>query len=1052
MYDKFWGFPVLDSSTLHFLLSIFNPYFMKKLLKFLAIFIVFLLAAMVSIPFFFKDKIQAKVNTEISKKVNATFYYKDFGLSFFKHFPQITVSLSDFGVVGKSPFVGDTLINAQSFNVSLDVKSVFSGGEIQVNHIGLDAPKILVKVLKDGSKNYDILKKSEVSPDDKNVQPSDFQANINEWKITDGQMIYDDKLQNTLVEMKGVNHEGSGEISTNIYDLLTKTEIQNATILYNGKEFLKDKKIMADMALNIDNGNKKYAFKDNTLTINDFPIKFNGFVALPEANKIKMDITYSTEESDFKKILSLVPGVFTEKFSSIKADGKVIFGGNFKGEYSATTFPSFDFDLKIQNGQFQYPDLPTAVTGINLDMTASNTTEDLNNTVIDLKKFAMNLGQNPVKGRVLLEGLRKMKVDADIDAKLDLQQVEQMFPMKGLAMKGLYNVKLKAKGIYDSLSHQFPEIDGQMVLKNGFIKSDKFPEPIDNLNINASILNQDGALSSTKLMISDLRMVMQNEPFEASGTITNFENPSWEIKAKGKIDLTKITKVYPLNDMTLKGKLDADIETKGMMADVKAKRYAKLPTSGKAKVSGFEFVSKQYPQGIKVTQADLNFTPQNIQAKNVSGFLGTSDFVGEGTMSNYIGYALNNETIKGEFDVKSQKFNVNEWMTDSPKSAGNSTQKQLVEIPKNIDLKLNAAIAEVLYDKMKMKDTKGVLNVGGGALKLQNVRFDALGGSFTTDGTYNTKDVAKPTFDFALGLENVNISEAYQNLTVVKALMPIAEYILGDFTSKFKINGDLGQDMMPKLQSVSGEGIVKVLKATVQKNDMVDKLVETTKLNKLKDLQLNNLLMAASIKDGKLEFKPFDLKYEDYKMTIAGLNYLDGAINYDIKMDVPTGNIGQAFNTAFLNWTGKNLQGTDRVKFDLKLGGTYKTPKFAFNGSSTAISLKDAVTAQAKAQIEAAKAKALEEADKLRKEAEAKILAEKDRLLKEAEAKKTELEAKAKAEIQKQKDAIETKAQAAVDSIKRAASERAKKLLEEQKKNVLDGLFKKPKPVKKDSV
>jgi hypothetical protein len=201
-----------------------------------------------------------------------------------------------------------------------------------------------------------------------------------------------------------------------------------------------------------------------------------------------------------------------------------------------------------------------------------------------------------------------------------------------------------------------------------------------------------------------------------------------------------------------------------------------------------------------------------------------------------------------------------------------------------------------------------------------------------------------------------------------------------------------------------------------------------------------------------LEFKPFDLKYEDYKMTIAGLNYLDGAINYDIKMDAPTGNIGQAFNSAFLNWTGKNLQGTDRVKFDLKLGGTYKTPKFAFNGSSTAISLKDAVTAQAKAQIEAAKAKALEEADKLRKEAEAKIMSEKDRLLKEAEAKKTELEAKAKAEIQKQKDAIETKAQAAVDSIKKAASERAKKLLEEQKKNVLDGIFKKPKPVKKDSV
>jgi predicted kinase len=35
--------------------------------------------------------------------------------------------------------------------------------------------------------------------------------------------------------------------------------------------------------------------------------------------------------------------------------------------------------------------------------------------------------------------------------------------------------------------------------------------------------------------------------------------------------------------------------------------------------------------------------------------------------------------------------------------------------------------------------------------------------------------------------------------------------------------------------------------------------------------------------------------------------------------------------------------------------------------------------------------------------------------------------------------------------LKKAALERAKKLLESQKKGVLDGIFKKPQPAKKDS-
>ena len=46
---------------------------------------------------------------------------------------------------------------------------------------------------------------------------------------------------------------------------------------------------------------------------------------------------------------------------------------------------------------------------------------------------------------------------------------------------------------------------------------------------------------------------------------------------------------------------------------------------------------------------------------------------------------------------------------------------------------------------------------------------------------------------------------------------------------------------------------------------------------------------------------------------------------------------------------------------------------------------------------------------------------------------------------------IQAQAKATADSLKKAALERAKKLLESQKKGVLDGIFKKPQPAKKDS-
>ena len=1042
---------------------------MKKILIIFVSIIALFAGVLFAVPIFFKDKIQAKVNQEIQKKINATVYYKDFDLSLIKNFPNVNLSLSGFGVVGRSPFGGDTLVQAKSFSVSADMKSIFSGDKIEINSIQFDTPKILLKVLKDGSNNYDIYKSDTLAAQqNESNEKSNFQLGIKSWKITDGQIIYDDKLKNTYVSLQNITHEGSGDINSNVYDLSTKTEIEKGNIEYGGTSYLTNKKVSANMDFMVDQGNNKYTFKDNSLTINDFILNFAGSIAMPNTSNIVMDLTYSSPENSFKNFLSLVPNIYTDKFKDLKAEGNVKFDGFVKGTKNAIQFPTYDFNLLVSNAMFQYPNLPNAVTGINIDFKAKNNTNDLNNSVLDFKKLVMNFGKNPINGRILIEGLKKSKVDADLVAKLDLQQIAKIFPMKGLEMRGLYDVNMKAKGTYDTLTKQFPQVNAVMSLAKGFIKSDKFLEPIQNINAKATLLNTDGVLASTRLDISTLKLVFDNEPFTAEGHIQNFENYNWDIKAKGKIDLTKITKIYHLKDMTLKGIIDADIQTKGKMSDVTAKRYSNLPTSGKANVKGIEFTSKDYPQGIKITSANMTFSPQSINVSDSKGYLGTSDFTGNGTFSNYIGYVLNNETLKGKLNVKSNKFKVNEWIEAAPpaprggaydsKTSTNLDVKVpplgaggasgAVAIPKNIDLIINSEITNALYDKMELKNIKGLLTVGNGAVKMQNVAFNSLGGNFTTNGTYNSSDLAHPKFDFALNLENVEIAQAYQHLNIVKYLMPVAQYLIGGINSKFKIDGELGQDMIPKINTLSGDGLMKILNGEISENNpLVQKLVEVTKLAKLKDTKLNNLLMQFEIKDGTFGVKPFDIKFDDYKITASGRHGLTGSMDYALVLDVPAGKTGVAFSNIFQKWTGKSLQGSDRVKFDLVLGGNLKNPIFGFKGSSTANSIKDAVISEAKAQIDAVKTKALEEADRLRKEAEAKIQVEKDKLMSQANAKKAEVEAK----IQKERDALEAQVKRTTDSIKKVASDRAKKLLEEQKKSVLDGLFKKNKPVQSDS-
>ena len=83
--------------------------------------------------------------------------------------------------------------------------------------------------------------------------------------------------------------------------------------------------------------------------------------------------------------------------------------------------------------------------------------------------------------------------------------------------------------------------------------------------------------------------------------------------------------------------------------------------------------------------------------------------------------------------------------------------------------------------------------------------------------------------------------------------------------------------------------------------------------------------MSASIKDGKLSVKPFDVKFGDYKTTVAGSTALDGTIDYRLKMDVPAGKLGTQLNSFLGQYTGKT-DPNSTIPVNIGLGGTFLNP------------------------------------------------------------------------------------------------------------------------------
>jgi hypothetical protein len=994
---------------------------MKKALIITGSIIGVLLLLLILIPVFFKDQIFRKVDEQLAKTINAEVNYDsdDIGLSLLRNFPNATASLADFSIVGREPFAGDTLLAARRFEIVIDLFSLFSGEQMEIKAIELENPLIQILVLEDGRANYDIAIEDETLSEEDTAE-TEFNIGIDHWEINNGRLVYEDRSIPVRILLEDVKHTGNGDFTQDIFDMDTYTLAQHGYLTFDGVEYVTNKRLEADVKMEMNLPEMKFTFKENTARLNDFAMHFDGFIAMPE-DPIIFDMNFAGHENTFKDLLSVVPGMYNEEFEKIQASGDIDFQGFYRGEYSENSMPGYRLALQVADARFQYEDLPAAVENINVNMLVEDKDGTMDNLYVNVSTFNMNMGNNPVEGRFELRSLEPMDIFADVDARLNLGEIDQILKLQDLEMQGLFSMNLKADGVYDSLRNQFPKINANMQMQDGYFKSVDYDVPIRNFNFNATVNNETGNLSQTLVQAPSFSMLVADDAFAGSITLEDLNDYKWDVNAEGTLDLATISRIVEFEDMEVAGRIVADVHSRGRMSALEAGRYEQLPTSGTMLVKDFRYSSVDMPHDFIIQTAEMQFNPRNMQLRSFNGQIGSTDMQLNGTVSNYMGYALkDNQVLKGEFNMVSRKVNLNEWMTDEEAATtepADTASLEVIEIPQNLDLRFTATISEVIYDNLTLNNMRGTLLVQNGVVSMRDLTFNTLGGAFGLSGTYDPRDVQNPAFDFDFNIKDLAISRAYENFVTVQALAPVARKMDGNFNTNFRLNGFLSQDMTPKMETLTGRGVVELIDATLRNSETLQKAMNFTqgKQQEAAAVQLKDVLLKARVEDGFVHVDPFDFTISNITATVEGRQGIDGTLDYRMSLDVPAGAAGQAVNKLLANVGAGSGAGSSTIKMNLGVGGTYEDPKVSLLGAGPGSTGNVAQTA--------------------REAGEERLEAEVDKAKEELEAKRAEAEAKAKAELEEKR---------------RQAEEEAKREMEKRQQQLQDSLKNKSKGVLKD--
>ncbi|MGY6521073.1 MAG: AsmA-like C-terminal region-containing protein [Mongoliitalea sp.] len=973
---------------------------MKKTSIIVASIFVFLLIVAFVLPSFLKGKIIEKVDQALEENVNADVYYnpQKVSASIFRRFPNVSVSIGDFGIVGREVFAQDTLIHVDRVQVDFNLRSLLFGDYPTLTGVHLDGADILVKVLEDGSANYDITFPSEDASTE-----SDLQIGIDLIEVNDVNLVYDDRSLNFLMALGNLAAVGSGDFTLDVYEMPLKASADILTMNYEGVSYLSNKKFKGETLLGIDLNEMKFTLGDGSFALNDFLFDLKGLIALPEES-IDFDLVFFSKESSFKTLLSLVPGMYTESFEGLKASGTVDFRGMFKGSYSEESFPSFDIGLNVMDGMFQYPDLPLPVSDVQLEMHLKNATSDLSNTTINIPIFNLRMGNNPIESRFFIANLRSYDMDASVRGKLNLQELTSIFPVDGMQVRGLLDVKAIAKGRYDEAKKELPNLDIQLAFQDGFVKNSDIPTALEQINVQASILNPSGKMNDFRVNLEPFSFLLENEKVEGKMRISDFEQLNWDGAIKGALDIGKMMAIFPQEGMELAGKIQADITTKGSYDAVKKEQYNRLDTRGFANLSDFSFSSTDIPQGVLITSAKAEFNPDRITLTEFASQLGQSPLFATGSLSNYMNYLFEKDaTLRGQLNLQSDKFNVNEWMTDSSTS---DEALEVIALPTNIDFNMNVLAKEVLYDNLNLRDVRGNMTLRNGVLSFKDTGMRLLGGQVTMNGSYDPTDLTKPTFDFGLAINSLSIPESFKAFNTVQILAPIAQHLTGVVNSTLNFSGTLGADMMPILSSLDGKGILRVAEASYQNSAIVQGVTSLTRLNETNTLVFRNVAIPIQISQGVLNVQPFDVRLWDYQANIQGSTGFDGSINYLINMQVPAGKFGSTANNLLATISGTQATSNTIIPLAINLGGSYGSPRFSLAGGN---SIENLLTSALQSRVQTERQNITEQAtqqfraaeDSIRRELQVRSEQLQDSARREAEKKVNEVKGKATDEATK---------------------------------------------------
>lgn len=578
----------------------------------------------------------------------------------------------------------------------------------------------------------------------------------------------------------------------------------------------------------------------------------------------------------------------TLAISGMQLKGDVVLNGTAKGNYTTKSFknkqgtliteiaeiPKFNVQANWTNGYFKWAEMPLAIDQLAFNLNAENTSGNYKTTKVDIKNIDIKAADDYVKGRLKIDNLIDFNTDTDLKAFVNLSNIEKIFPIKEVDFGGQLTVDTKAKGRLDLDRNKIPITTSIVKLKNGYLRYNSLPDlPLEKINLETHISSPRGSLNDLRVNVLPISFVLANEPFMVDANLFNFNNLTFDIGTKGKLNLGNLYKVFAIDGLSVSGQLETDVKLKGKGG---ADDPSSLNNRGFVLLKDIHIKSEFFPHDFVFTEGKFKFFRKQMKLENIKMNYAKQTFVLNGDLENYINYFLTpNATLKGKLAVTSHFIDVNSFMLPANPNAPKTTSASnsggsVVLVPDKIDFELTANAQKVKFNDLQLDNLSGVLKVFDQKLALHEAKFGLIDTQFLLNGLYQPINTKSALFNFDIDAQQFDIQKAYKQLALFREMAPAAESASGQVSLKYQLQGTLNEEMYPKMKSIKGSGDLILENIQFKGFKLFNAVASETKTDALRDANVKNVVVKTSIANNVMTIERTKFKVAGFRPRVEG--------------------------------------------------------------------------------------------------------------------------------------------------------------------------------------